>query len=338
MSFSDIYGHEWQKDFFRKVLRNQRVANAYLFAGPPRIGKRTFALELAKALHCLRPKDGESCGECRSCALCRARSHPDLVILSSEESIKIDQVRDFLKNFHLQKTLSDFKVGIGIGIEKLTEEAGNCLLKTIEEPPLGGILIFTTSRWYSVLPTIVSRCQLVEFSPLSEREVKRYLVEKRHIREEEAEKVASLAMGSIGRAVELVEGKKNPLQEVVRFWRLFQDGKSIVSLGQWFRKMESEEMVLFFSLLESYLRDLLYKILVFPESEAILSQEEWVREVLVETKNFGAPFLIKVIRLLEGLIEDLSWHVQPDIAIIDVFGKIRGEMENAMGSRSTVWG
>lgn len=336
MSFSDIYGHGWQKDFFRKVLQNRRITHAYLFAGPPRIGKRTFALELAKALHCLKPKNGESCGECRSCALCKTYSHPDLIILSSEESIKIDQVRDFLGNFYLQKTLSDFKVGIGIEIEKLTEEASNCLLKTIEEPPPGSILIFTTSRWYSVLPTIVSRCQLVEFSPLSEGEIRRYLVEKRHVRREEAEKVASLAMGSIGRALELVEGEKNLLQEVVRFWKLFQAGKSTVSLGQWFRKMESDEMVFFLSLLEGYLRDVLYRILVSSECETIFSQEEWVKEVLSETKNLGAPFLIKVIQLLEGLIEDLSWHVQPDIAIIDAFEKIRGEMENAMGSWSTV--
>ncbi|NSW76921.1 MAG: DNA polymerase III subunit delta' [Candidatus Atribacteria bacterium] len=336
MSWSDVYGHEWQKDFFRRILRSRRIAHAYLFFGPSQIGKETFAREVAKTLLCLTPRGEESCEQCRSCALFHARSHPDLVMLSSPDSIKIDQVREFVKTLSLKKVLSPFKVGVLTDVEKLTEEASNCLLKTIEEPPAESVLFLTTSMLHALLPTIISRVQLVEFSSLSEEEVQNFLVERKNMPEREARRIASLAAGSIGRALEILEGKEDLFQEVLRFWKSFKGGASIVSLGQWFGAMDVRKMIRFFTLLEWYLRDVLVAVSSGGRNEELFFQKEWMKEVLDDAQNLGVSLVMGIIRSLEELVEDLASHVQPDIAIIDFLGKVRGEMSNAMGSRSTV--
>lgn len=336
MSWSDVYGHEWQKDFFRRILHSRRVAHAYLFFGPSQIGKETFALEVAKTLLCLAPRDGESCEQCRSCALFHAQSHPDLVVLSSPDSIKIDQVREFVKVLSLKNILSPFKVGIVTGVERLTEEASNCLLKTIEEPPAGSVLFLTTSMLHALLPTVVSRVQLVEFSSLPEEEVKRFLVERKRMPEREARKIASLAAGSIGRALEILEGQEDLLQDVLWFWKSLKGGTSIVSLGQWFGAMDTRKMIRFFALLEWYLRDVLVAVSGGGRNGELFFQKEWMNEVLDDAQNLGISSVMEIIRSLEELVEDLAFHVQPDIAIIDFLGKVRGEMSNAMGSRNTV--
>ncbi|MEN3187102.1 MAG: DNA polymerase III subunit delta' [Atribacterota bacterium] len=336
MSWSHIYGHEWQKDFFRRILRTRKIAHAYLFFGPSQIGKETFALELAKALLCLTPQNEEGCERCRSCALFDTRSHPDLVILSSPDSIKIDQVREFVKLLSFKSILSPFRVGVVTDIEHLTEEAGNCLLKTIEEPPPGSVLLLTTSVFDALLPTIISRVQCVEFSSLSEKEVKKYLVERKSVSEGEAKRIASLAAGSIGRALEMLQGKENWFQDVLRFWEHFKGGASIVSLGSWFRTMDGNGIIRFFSLFEWYLRDVLVAISNGTRNEELFFQRVWMNEVLEDAKTLEVTLVTKVIQLLEDLLEDLAFHVQPDVAIIDFLGKIRGEMHNAMGSRNTI--
>ena len=337
MSWSEIYGHHWPKDFFQKVLRTRRVAHAYLFSGPPRVGKRTFALELAKTLCCLTPHDGESCGQCKSCRLFATQSHPDLVMLSpSSDTIKIDQVREFTRNLNLKKSISEFKVGILVGVERLTEEASNCLLKTVEEPPSGTVLILTTSRLYSVSSTILSRVQLLESVPLSGEEVKRYLVEKEHLKEEEAQHIAFLATGSIGRALEIWRGKENPLRKVLDFWKSLKEKRCITSFGPWFETMELHEMVHFLSLLESYLRDVLLGMAMGRKNEELFFQREWLEDALEDAKILNPALVTRVIRLIEELVEDLSLYVQSDVALIDFLGKVRGEMNHAMGSRNTI--
>lgn len=338
MSWLDIYGHEWQKSFFQRICRSQRIAHAYLFFGPPRVGKETFALEFAKTLQCLRPQNEGSCGSCRSCTLFQTRTHPDLVILaSSDTTLGIDRVREFVRNLSLKRAVSPLRVGIVSEAEKLTEEAGNCLLKTVEEPPADSIIILITSRLWSILPTIISRTQLVEFLPLSENEVKRYLLEKEGLEEKKAIRIASLAMGSIGRALDILQGKESHFQDVVHFWKAIQNGEEISSLGRWLVGMELDKMIHFFSLLECYLRDVLCATLL-PAKKGLFWQELWSQEARDDARVLNTSLVMGVIQLLEELIDDLLSYVQPEIAIVDFLGKVRGEMEHAVGSRSTVRG
>ncbi|MGC8778957.1 MAG: hypothetical protein ACP5Q4_09815, partial [Candidatus Caldatribacteriaceae bacterium] len=154
--------------------------------------------------------------------------------------------------------------------------------------------------------------------------------------EKEAERIASLATGSIGRALEILGGEAIPIEKVLHFWQSLRDGEPLTSFGRFFGAMELDEMIHFFSLLECYLRDVLLGMSANIEDRDLFLQKGWSKEALKEAGRMEVSLVIRVIRLLEELISDLASYVQPDIAIIDFLGKVRGEIENALGSRNTV--
>ncbi|GAA4706686.1 DNA polymerase III subunit delta' [Brevibacillus fulvus] len=147
-------------------LRNDRLAHAYLFAGPRGSGKMRMALHLAKSLFCTENK-GDACGACLQCRRIDAGNHSDVHIITPDgASIKIDQIRALQKEMAMRSVESFYKVYIIEHIDKMTVQAANSLLKFLEEPPSGVIAILLTENSHALLSTILSRCQLVSFSPL----------------------------------------------------------------------------------------------------------------------------------------------------------------------------
>ncbi|MCD6422954.1 MAG: hypothetical protein J7L42_02390 [Elusimicrobia bacterium] len=149
------------KNFFQKEIEKARIGNSYIFEGPEKEIKFQFAIELAKALNCA----SGGCGICETCKEIQTFKHPDVKIFTTTTSVKIDDIRDFIRFMNLSKLNANYKVGIIKDGELLTPEATSALLKILEEPPLNSIIVIITSSLYRLLPTIRSRCQIVRFPP-----------------------------------------------------------------------------------------------------------------------------------------------------------------------------
>lgn len=167
--FADICGHERPCGLLRTALANDRVPHALVFAGPDGVGKRCVAVALAARLLCEQPGD-DACGECPGCRQVAAGTHPDLQLVSvapGKKEIGIDRVRDLRRFVQLQPVRGRNKVGIIDDAHMLTGAAQNALLKTLEEPPPRSVLILVANTPDAMLPTVRSRCQRLQFGPLS---------------------------------------------------------------------------------------------------------------------------------------------------------------------------
>jgi DNA polymerase-3 subunit delta' len=238
MSWSQILGHDERVASFRQIVARRRLAHAYLFVGPAGVGKRRFALELAKALLCESPDPlapgpspgvpGEgrrldACDQCAACLLVDAGTHPDLFQVGRPEDkneMPIDVMTDFCRNFSLKPARGHGKIGIIDDADDFNEESANCFLKTLEEPPAGSLFLLIGTSLDRQLATIKSRCQLVRFAPLPDAHV-RTLLQKQGVSADLLDRLVRLAAGSPGQAAALADEtlwtfRRNILQALVQ--------------------------------------------------------------------------------------------------------------------------
>jgi DNA polymerase-3 subunit delta' len=197
------------------------LAHAYLFVGPPGVGKRLFAGELAKALLCEAPAGPlQACDRCVACTLVEAGTHPDYFAVgrpAERNELPIEVMRELCRGFTLKPARGRGKVAVLDDADDLNEDAANCFLKTLEEPPPRSVFILIATQLDRQLPTIVSRCQVVRFAPLSEQRVTELLVQQ-GAPEALVPCLARLSGGSPGQALALAD------PEVWRFRRVLLDG------------------------------------------------------------------------------------------------------------------
>jgi len=167
MAFSPILGQAKALTLLGRALSSGRLAHAYLFAGPDGVGKTTVALDLAAVLLCRQPQADRACGLCPGCLKFRSSNHPDFLRIRPDDTvIKIDQIRELKKALNFAPFESRLRVVLLEEVHTMRREAGNSLLKVLEEPPPGNLLILVGTGAGSILDTIVSRCQVIPFTPL----------------------------------------------------------------------------------------------------------------------------------------------------------------------------
>lgn len=213
--FESIPGQELAKAYFAAAFP-ESLSHAYLLVGQEGLGKTQFALELGAAI----VSACGGCGHCDECERARRGLHPDLTVVEREgELIRIDQVERLVAELSLKPFLAERRVWVIPEAEKLGREAANKLLKSLEEPPAHVYFLLVSDEPERVLPTISSRCQVVEFRPVSDAVVAAYLGERCGLGEAEAAALARLARGSVERAVRLADDARGA-QRRARFTKL----------------------------------------------------------------------------------------------------------------------
>ena len=218
MTWHSIEGHDDVVEKFRRALARGRLASSFLFAGPEGVGKRTFALKLAQAMLCeVRPEaEMDPCEDCLSCIQVKAQSHPDLHLVSKppdKSLLPLELLIGDKEHRNRQGLCHDIAMKPFSGRRKialiddgdlLNPEGANSLLKTLEEPPPGSVLILIGTSPAKQLPTIRSRCQLIRFRPLSSAMVAQLLQQQGLANDPSvAKRLAAHSSGSLGKAMEM---------------------------------------------------------------------------------------------------------------------------------------
>ena len=204
----NMLGHEWAVDMLRQHAARGDVRHAYLFCGPPGLGRRTLALRLAQALNCTKPiAAGMPCGQCRDCKQIEAMQHPDMNVIQADSeggTLKVDQVREVQHALSLKPYQAKYRVALFLRFQEANDNAANALLKTLEEAPAHAILLLTADTPEQLLPTIVSRCEILRLRALPVSAIESDLLE-RGVDEERARLLAHISGGRPGYARKLVD-------------------------------------------------------------------------------------------------------------------------------------
>lgn len=209
MNFDSIIGQPVLVGSLKRAVQEDKVANGYVFCGPKGSGKKLTAGVFASALNCRSMEDNKPCGTCTSCRKVESGNHPNIdVIRPTGASIKIKQVRELITRVAKKPYESGYKVVILEEADKMTQDAQDAFLKTLEEPPEQTIFILLVQNQNSLLPTVLSRCQVFNIRKISKQQIEKYLFENYKLDKEQITFAAASANGIIGRAIEILNNKE----------------------------------------------------------------------------------------------------------------------------------
>ena len=204
----NVFGHEMAVRMLEAAMRDGRMHHAYLLTGPPHVGKRTLAIQVAQAVNCLGPGDAP-CGECDACGRIANDLHPDVRVIAVDPeasegprtAIGIEAIRSLIGAAHLKPYQGRTRVFIFDEAERMTHDAANALLKVLEEPPPDVLMLLLSADADRVLPTVRSRCQVVEMRPLPLDRVAQVLRD-RGVAADQVDVIARLSRGCVGWAID----------------------------------------------------------------------------------------------------------------------------------------
>lgn len=329
MGYNQIAGHEDVIGLLRLAMNRQRLAHGYIFEGVPGCGKRLVARELAKALLCEAGLD-QGCGHCQSCLKFETQNHPDYLEVEPDgKSVKVEQI-EALQSFVMVKPYSgDRKVVVVDEAQTMTPSAQNRLLKLIEEPPSYATLIFVTAQADALLPTILSRCQIVSFSRLKPEVIESWLIRAHGVEAGTARIASNFADGSMSRALMLATSEV--------FTQTRQDALDIIGAlmrrdpldGLLKLQKYSADKVLATSLIELMIiwyRDL-SALWVDPNSMKIFSQDKRSELVGLLGRTQKSPWL-DCLEILEQTARALDGNANTSLAMHAMALKIQEVMHD----------
>ena len=265
LGFNDILGHEQIKNHFRNAVQTGKVSHAYILSGEAGMGRKSLANAFALNLLCEKGLP-DPCMQCHACKQVLAGSHPDLIYVTHEKpaSIGVDDIREQINDTILVRPYSSYyKIYIVDEAEKMTVQAQNALLKTIEEPPSYAVILLLTTNPDAFLPTILSRCVQLKLKPLKDVVVKEYLIQSLGVEESQAEIYAAFARGNLGKAIHLAESEdfKRMYDEILHMLKHLKEA-DISELLDYIHKLREENLDIYSCLdfMQMWYRDvLMYK-------------------------------------------------------------------------------
>jgi|Deesub1362B_J571_1020462.scaffolds.fasta_scaffold01665_8 DNA polymerase-3 subunit delta' len=295
-----ILGYQKQWQFFLKLFKDQKLAHAYLFFGPPKLGKKTLALEFAKFINCSFPQNNFPCQQCFSCRAIQNRSFSDFLMIEPQnQEIQISQIRG-LHSFLSLKPTGKFKIAILDHCCQMNKEAQSAFLKILEEPK-GQTLLFLIAQYPNLLlPTILSRVQLIRFQPRSEAEILEFLKTKK-IPQKEIQILAYFSQGKYGLLLDFINQPQ-----------LLEKEKKIIEDLNFLTRAELQKR---FDFAKNLAKD---------KTEIYQTLESWLyhlRNKLLGKEKFPAPDyslekLKKIINLLQNLnLAIFTTNINPRLAL-----------------------
>lgn len=207
--FSNIIGHQQIIEHLQHAISMQKVSHAYIFNGPDRSGKMLLADSFAMTLQC-EQHTTEACMTCHSCKQALSGNQPDIIYLHHEKpnTISVDDIRRQINNdIGIKPYASPYKIYIINEAEKMSPQAQNALLKTIEEPPAYAVILLLTSNADAFLPTILSRCVLLNLKAVPDNVIRSFLMEKYQVPDYKADMCTAFAQGTVGKAIHLASSE-----------------------------------------------------------------------------------------------------------------------------------
>src|SRR5574337_1259374 len=344
MPFHDVIGQARAVGFLQRALSTERVAHAYLFTGPTGVGKRAAALAFAQALNCdMKQRSADSrqrtatedgCGECRACRNIASGQHPDVQMIEPDgTTVKIEQIRTLEADAALVPYEGRWKIFILNNAERMTEAAANALLKTLEEPAKDTVFILLTSAVAALLPTIVSRCQVVTFSPLPHGQIEALLI-GHGMGSSQARLMASLSRGSIERALSPEVASLPATRDLLLegLGRGLQGGPAaLVELAETLSK-DREKLQQQLELLSTWFRDLMVA--------KASGRRDWLvnddRGEAVVRQADGLPMdaILDGLRAVHTAMDNMTRNANPRLSMEDLLLRLRDRLSSGLLSVS----
>jgi DNA polymerase-3 subunit delta' len=322
MSWNKLVGNERVKTTLKAALAEQRLAHGLIFSGPDGVGKRQFALTLAKAVNC-EVGQNDSCDQCAVCHKIAAGDHLDVKFVGPDGAfIKAGQIRQLVDEANYRPFESRKRVFIIDPADAMNETAANALLKTLEEPPETSLLVLITDRLQSLLPTIRSRCQIHAFTPLKTEDVEAFLRRFDSRRDEDIRLTARLSAGCIGRALEIdLSAYHEQRKETIELLKLLGTSSNrarLIRAAEYLgKKLSREEFEKRLDILNLLLRDVFRLVVEGPAADVI--NIDIVPTLQQLAKEWSLTRIEHLTTQLETLRRNLQQNVHRQVALEEIF-------------------
>ncbi len=327
LNWTDIIGHKRVTEVLSRAIERDRLHHAYLFTGPPGVGKRTTAFAMAAVLNCDRRQKhafAPNCGECSSCHRIDSANHPDVTLVEPPNTvITIDQIRELQKGSRTPYE-APFRIIVIDDAHAMTQEAANALLKTLEEPPPNTILFVVTDQPHRLLDTIISRCQRMRFGAIDQRLVAQALADD--FSDDYDKDLLSIAAGygegSLGRSLQLLEsgmleGRREFLTDALSI-----DPRSTVQWLDAADQLSSKKAQLEYRLdvLMVFFRDLL---LFKRASDDRMVNRDLLKLIEDQAGRYSVEAILGILDALMAAKYRLNRHVNGQLLSEDILDRLR---------------
>lgn len=299
--FKDVIGQEQLVEHLQNTIKTGKVAHAYIINGERSSGKEFIARVFAAALQC--EGEGEKpCGNCHSCKQVQTQNQPDIITVLHEKpnTIGVEDIRTKINNdIGIKPYSSPRKIYIMNEGEKMTVQAQNALLKTLEEPPAYAVIMILTTNLDTLLPTILSRCVVLNMKPVADDKVKRYLMEDQHVPEYKADVCVAFARGNLGKAKALatseefdnIKNEAVTLLKYIRDMEIYEIVAAIKKIGQY--QFEIND---YLDILSVWYRDVLLFKATNDANHLIFKEEiQYIRKVADQSAYEGIEIIIDAL-------------------------------------------
>ena len=317
-NYSDIIGHEDIVKHFKSSIELGKISHAYILNGEKGSGKKTLAAVVAKSLQC-ESGEADPCGTCKSCLQAESGNQPDIIWVTHEKPnvISVDEIRtQILNDIELKPYSSRYKIYIVPDAQLMNTQAQNAILKTLEEPPEYAIIMLLTNNVDKFLPTIISRCIVLNFRPVEPLHMVDYLVNQIGIDREKARFCTDFAQGNLGKAVRLaISPDYNEIKEdSLRLLRRIQD-MDMDEIIQAVRNMGKYKLDItdYIDIMTKWFRDLLMVKISNSPNKLIFKDEFSVMKK--QASHVSYEGLEEILQALDKLKIRLEANVNFDIAM-----------------------
>lgn len=323
--FQSIIGQEQIKEHLQNALQTGKISHAYILNGEKSSGKEFIARVFAMALQC--EKGGtEPCNECHSCKQALSKNQPDIIYVTHEKpnTISVEDIRSQVNNdVAIKPYSSKYKVYIINEAEKMTVQAQNAILKTLEEPPAYVIILLLVSNLQTLLSTILSRCVVLNMKPVRDEQVRRYLMEDLQVPDYKAEICVAFARGNIGKAKALASSEEfdNVKNEALALVKYIQD-MELQEIIQSIRKINEYKLEVndYLDIISVWYRDvLLFKATADANHLIFRDEIQALRKVATRCSYEGIETVIKALdKAKKRLDANVNFELVMELLFLDI--------------------